>query len=370
MRKPRRVFGGNTGTGIWWRKRRLPDELDPVAAGAAAVTTADPAGIVTAPEEGPATTTGAGPGSGGIISDDEVLIGWDDDLCRPIYRHHNGGSKGGTFGCEEEGGEEEGGDAECETLQHERDDGTKRDRNSMPNEGDTPDMRPLPLQPPAESMAKQKRRATKTFANRHQRPLTLIHLMMQGGFLGSPSSTEGTDEIVSATPPSKRSRIIEAPALSTLGSGETLQQLPSPRRVSVPSLRGTVRAGSSSKTHSAVNGPDGLFDFEFDGGPRQTPSSSVANSHASLERARDYFAHLDRTQALTLDASSSPPVSSKITRTSRRADLSSPRFTKEYRAYAEASVASGVPPLSVQDYSSSRRLHFRKKELFDGFLDG
>ena len=109
--------------------------------------------------------------------------------------------------------------------------------------------------------------------------------------------------------------------------------------------------------------------------PKKSRLPRPSSEDPSLEKAREYFAKLDQTQALTLDATRSPPVSSKVTRTRRKTNLAScPGLHKEYEAYAKVMQAdepnSGISPLSLQDYASSRKLHFQNKgQLVDGFLD-
>lgn len=96
----------------------------------------------------------------------------------------------------------------------------------------------------------------------------------------------------------------------------------------------------------------------------------LQNDEATLQKAKQFFEQLDATQSLNVDRSQSSPLSSsKITRTSHKMNLTSPRIQREYQAYAKASRESEVTPWSIRTYASSRRDFFRKRELFDGFLD-
>jgi hypothetical protein len=101
-------------------------------------------------------------------------------------------------------------------------------------------------------------------------------------------------------------------------------------------------------------------------------TKKLKNEALALDRAREYFETLDKTQRLIVEATTPSPArfSSKITRTTRRVDLASPRINREYETYVTNSIACGVSPLPLQDYASSRKLHFQSKnELFDGFFD-
>jgi hypothetical protein len=397
MRKPRQAFGGKTGTGIWWRERTLPDEDDPAAVSDAPTTNRNSnisdiqveealatseTGLKGAADSTVAVASSIRPNNGlsgtMIISDDEILVEWDEDLCRPIYRHQKDrndkimSSYANNGVRDKEDDHVEARHQHGSTVPHHHNYGTSRSPFFAP-EGEGFENHPLALAPPAvftHNKVKHKRFATKTFANRRQRPLTFIQLME----VESPCSPCSTSDDVegkaeSETPTAKRSRIVPSASVTIPAQREVPQQ-PTLRLVSVSTEKGPTQTAHPSHTHSAVNSPEDIFEFVSEDGAGQTPSCSVPNPHSSLERARNYFAKLDQTQSLTLDASSSPAVSSRVTRTSRRADLSSPRFKNEYHAYAKESAASGVPPLTIQDYASSRREHFRKKELFDGFLDG
>jgi SUMO ligase MMS21 Smc5/6 complex component len=98
--------------------------------------------------------------------------------------------------------------------------------------------------------------------------------------------------------------------------------------------------------------------------------SDAPNPRSSLDDARIYFAELDQTQPLKLDCSQSPVLSSKITRTIRGVDLTSPGLQTDYETYVEVTVGSGVSPLPIEQFVSSRRMNMRKRgDLFDGFLD-
>jgi hypothetical protein len=92
--------------------------------------------------------------------------------------------------------------------------------------------------------------------------------------------------------------------------------------------------------------------------------------NTSLLEARAFFERLDATQELKCDSSETPQVSSKAFRTSRNLHLSSPGISKEYQAYARASNESGVTPLSIKEYAVNRSGFFRRRDLFEGFLDG
>lgn len=97
----------------------------------------------------------------------------------------------------------------------------------------------------------------------------------------------------------------------------------------------------------------------------------LPKEEAKLQKQRQFFEQLDATQSLTIDNSiMASPHHSKIVRTSYKVNLQSPTIQAEYSAYSKALVETGVSPCSMETFAANRRDVFRKRELFDGFLDG
>lgn len=368
----KRSFGGQSGIGIWWRKRSDPasilseedddDANDEVRnlnfSSDASASSTDPSdeGTSGVAEEPPtkrkkvASAINKAPSSSLFMADEGPILGWDDDLCRPIY--HRNESYRDPINTIDSFDEElvravssgDTGVAECaetdvstEVVDEDLSKGTQDD--SISTSPSAPAVnQDNPTSDVGERIGDESFRIptlkkTRTFGDRgrRRRPLSLI--LMQDD-----------DE--------------EAPMI--------LEQ--NPRRVSVESSEDIAPAGEQ-EVRSDATIEEGTKQ------PKKTRKSKRRSNDPSnsLERAREYFANLDQTQALTLDAASSPPVSSRVTRTSRRTNLASPGMQEQYKAYVESIAGdgtSGISPLSIEDYASSRKLHFESKgKLVDGFLD-
>ncbi len=371
----KRSFGGQSGIGIWWRKRSAPasvlsEEDDDNDADNqirklelscdASVSSVDPNGEGTSgiTEEPPTkkkrvvSATKNASSLSLLMADEEPILGWDDDLCRPIY--HRNESYCGPINTIDSFDEElvravssgDTGVAECaetdistEVVDEDLSKGSQDDSTSLSPSAPTQHESSI-----AESQENIESgfdgsfripalKKTRTFGDRgrRRRPLSLI--LMQD------------DDEENSMALEQRSRRV-----SVESSSET-----------APS--GELRVASDTTGEEATPQPK-----------KERKSKRRSNDPSkSLEKAREYFANLDQTQALTLDATSSPPVSSRVTRTSRRTNLASPGMQEEYKAYVESMAGdgtSGVSPLSIEDYASSRKLHFESKgKLVDGFLD-
>ena len=370
----RRSFGGQSGIGIWWRKRSVPasilsEEEDDDAnneirnlefSSDASVSSIDPrdegtSGIAEEPPTKKKRVTSAtkkAPSSSLFMADEEPILGWDDDLCRPIY--HRNESYRDPINTIDSFDEElvravssgDTGVAECaetdistEVVDEDLSKSSQDDSILMSPSAPTEDESST-----AESQENIERvvdgsfripslKKTRTFGDRSRRRRPLSLILMQDDDEETPMTMEQGSRRVSV----ESSADIAPTEEQKIASDATIEEAtPQPKK------------GRRSKRRS------------------NDPSKS-------LEKAREYFANLDQTQALTLDATSSPPVSSRVTRTSRRTNLASPGMQEEYKAYVESMAGdgtSGISPLSIEDYASSRKLHFESKgKLVDGFLD-
>ncbi len=339
----RKSFGGQKGIGIWWRKSSSPtsilseedDEIGVETRNRVQSSDASTASVSSSTEE-PLTKKKKGESaskkalSPGIrTADDSPMIGWDDDLCRPIY--HRSENHNYTIALVDSFDDElvravsssDTGLAEANETDTSTEviDGDSLEATENDEEESAAD---APFRIPVLS-----RKRNRTFGNRakRQRPLSLI--------------LTHDDE--------------EAPLTHDRDA----------RRVSLEAL--TVPARTEEEVISDTQTEEQPKKGRRSKKPRSNDSSN------SLEKAREYFANLDQTQPLTLDATLSPAVSSRVTRTRRKTNLNSPGITRKYKAYAESIAgdgSSGISPLSMKDYVSSRKLHFESKgELADGFLD-
>jgi hypothetical protein len=97
------------------------------------------------------------------------------------------------------------------------------------------------------------------------------------------------------------------------------------------------------------------------------PLVGQPSSSTSLDAAKAFFERLDSQQKLTLDASDTPGKA--CVRTRRAIHVQSHGIRQEYEQYAAATKASGVDPLSMEQYARNRVAFFRTGDMFDGFLD-
>jgi hypothetical protein len=109
----------------------------------------------------------------------------------------------------------------------------------------------------------------------------------------------------------------------------------------------------------------GLTELDFD--DSCVPLVGQPSSSTSLDAAKAFFERLDSQQKLTLDASDTPGRA--CVRTRRAVHVQSDGIRKEYEHYAAATKASGVDPLSMEQYARNRAAFFRTGDMFDGFLD-
>ncbi len=249
-----------------------------------------------------------------LLVDD--VVKWDESLARPIYRRHS---------------------IVCENQITSSSEDTDEDNTFLPSTERHNTER--------SSITTTRKKNKKTFGGRSRRPLSLllsqdnlsqISVMMQDS---KPSGSETRGSKVNSN------------------SDDTSRQSTEMSSTNVPDSDSTYRCN-----------PD-VFDFvnNEEPTPSTTPQRPTANS--SIEQAKKYFAHLDSSCHLHMDSSASPTPHRSVIRTTRKIQLSSPGFIKEYSKYAQATQELGISPLKTVEYAKSRRRFFRKTELFDGFVD-
>jgi hypothetical protein len=246
-----------------------------------------------------------------------IVVGWDDELCRPIYyrRPHSNGNE------TTRDGDTSTVSGYCEVVDEE----VKANDNDNKRNMDT-------------FSIPTTRKRVKTFGNRsrHQRPLSLA---LSQEVCDVDVDVDGTEE------EEKDEQQHETPMTAAATTTTTTQQ--ESRRVSLE-FTDSIRS-------------------ENDKAEKTRRRSKKRSSSGQLDRAREYFNRLDETQQLTLDSALSPVRTSKITRTRRKTNFTSPGINREYEAYSKSSVSSGVPPLSIKDFASMRKL--KTGPIVDGFFD-
>ena len=359
---------------------------------------------------------------------DDVQMGWDDDLCRPIYYHgsqttssppplesaHDSDSDDFEGRGEEESMEGESID------EHERDvsvdlptfqssssllgtsGGTSNERDIDGDDDDDDEEDDLSVEEEEETMpaVKKRRRNQQTFGRQRSKRRAIASLIVMDDHeseeedistsLSSPGSepkptttnfltekNEDRQEQNNELNPARR--VSTSPLRSHLTNGDAVDDANKTKistfdfiaedSVDEPSSSVTKTIQSRKGKKNTVNRV--LVTSRKIGGHKSASSYHDApNPRSSLDDARDYFAKLDQTHPLTLDNSETPVVSSRITRTIRGVDLTSPGLHVDYESYVEATVDSGVTPLPIEHFASSRRMNLRQRgDLFDGFLD-
>jgi len=382
----RKSFGGQSGIGIYWRKRSAPtsvpaeveDDSDREKQSKYLSDVSSPGSTDddnascnvdasrSSKKQKVASEAATPPALLHCTADESPVVGWDDDLCRPIYQHDRvstgnendndliravssgdgeiakateiddassdeevTGSLNAVNACSDEDNNGIGIDSIAS-------DDTRKSRKVTAKDSDDSS---VSFQVPVLS-----RKRTRTFGNRRQRqrPLSLMLIQEEEALpitLNQKSrrvSLESSTESASM----KEEKVCDAGA-ETVGNGQ--------------------QSCSQAKENRAETKES------------KKRKQRKLQSDAKLEKAREYFKDLDNTQTLTLDDALSPPVSSRVTRTHRRINLSSPGINREYQSYVEAIVGDGdsdILPLSIRDYASSRKLHYESKgEIVDGFLD-
>lgn len=95
------------------------------------------------------------------------------------------------------------------------------------------------------------------------------------------------------------------------------------------------------------------------------------SSTTSVAAAKAFFDRLDAIE-LQLDVSETPDIhiQKECGRSKRPVDLNDGDLLHEYEGYSDASLESGVTPISLVEYAENQWHCFRRHKMFDGFLDG
>jgi hypothetical protein len=445
----RKSFGGQSGIGIWWRKRSYPtsvavpaeedeeertqDDLsnDPSTTELDTTSEDDNPNSNTIEEPRPAemkrkkkayasTSEISSPPSNYLrTSKEATILGWDDDLCRPIYHHQHrvdatatattattsddslfdtseelvravSSGDSGVAEASETDVSTDAVDDESSCLEGEKGDvctdsvailpavaannkKPKAHRRASSSTASDEDEDEVSFRIPSLSRI----RTTRTFGNRgkRRRPLSLI--------LTQEQEAEAETDTTPMTVVDRGSRRISLESVSK-DADEVEHRDSGSDSDEVGRMTPPTDHESSNQKQSKTKRQR-----------RSKKPQSDSNNSNSLEKAREYFANLDQTQPLVLEyATTSPPVSSRVTRTHRKTNLASPGINRAYKAYAKSiagigsgsgnrngngesngnangdSSGPGLSPLSIRDYASSRQLHFQNKgEIVDGFLD-
>jgi hypothetical protein len=432
-RPKRSSFGGKNG--IWWTAKGLMPRSSEDG-----TTATEEVPLSASNNSGGGGGSGSGSGSSGsqkrshssstTTGTTAQVIGWDDDLCRPIYSIV-------SDGCLEDSSKDDDGDGDA--LNNNDDDGDDDDDPSL--ERRRKRMKQKKKQKKEEkiqilqkvSVVPAKR--TATFGDRPRRSLALCLLDAGVGDIcwSSPEQQQQQQQQHKHKRQNKTEDLGLLSSPDTPLAGTSSPAFPSsPRRISLDpaeddtsngSGRGaevssstsptTTTSSTSTSTNARGGGQDGEeeedgllahLDFVASSPEKKTAAAAAASKKGKdaelptpLRKAKEYFANLDATHKLTIcntndnnnnnisnnsledddnhdedhnnNNSHNNNRSSRVIRTSHKANLSSPGLTKEYGDYSEATRGLGVSPLPIREYAKSRRDFFRKGELFNGFLD-
>jgi len=404
LKKPlplrRKSFGGQT-LGIFWRKRTSTPTTTSLSAEAdekqAKKRNNDICGDVKSKEEQNKKRKNSKVNRSLLRQETPVtnteearIIGWDDILCRPIYYrpcHGNdcdASTVSGHSGMEEE--VDSGSERKTETAEsHVRHvtDSSLDFNECYPTEDNDNIKSNYVVNDPYETdidysiesfkpFSVPTRKKAKTFGSRglHRRPLSLT-------LIQEDCNVDDTKEEKNEEQDTHKNTA----ATTTIHRGSRRVSLEFMESNSHRAKNDGIRFDSSNKNNSELHNDTPAFrigNSSLDSNRKTCPRSHKwsssdgegfpPNPQSSLDRARDYFSHLDKTQPLlTFDSALSPAISSKITRTRRKTNFTSPGINRNYQAYSKSSVHSGVTPLSIKDFASMRKL--KNGQIVDGFFD-
>ncbi|CAJ1942532.1 unnamed protein product [Cylindrotheca closterium] len=315
--KRRRSFGGKNG--VWWSRRRTPKTNNSDTPTSHSSSHGDDGDDGDSPKQS---------------SPNDAGIEWDEDLCRPIYRTKTTAPPGSILSDGNHGGDES---IESSSLEDDGDD----DASPTPS---SPTSSRLPQKnKSSDSISKRlwmkaPVKRNKSFGTRKRAYSFLLH---------EPSSSSSSN---SSSPLASQQDSVESSSNASTSASTTLSF-----------SEAAATAASDIKPPNNNNNNNNK--------KKRRPRRVLQKDEATLQKAKQFFEQLDA-ERLTVDSAQSPPLASKVTRTSYKVNLQSPRLKREYKAYSMASKESGVTPWSMEIYASCRREYFRKRELFDGFLDG
>ncbi|KAG7360147.1 hypothetical protein IV203_035246 [Nitzschia inconspicua] len=331
-RRPRQTFGGQTGTGIWWRKRFAELEtldngndvapllsVDDVSSEDNSVSeekelndpfsaTVGRCQVLDSEEEEIGNYVKISSSPTAMPTSDfhqhnsqlQQSIGWDDDLCRPIYYQHS------DLVVSSEGDDDSDGTVENEDEQQHEEEAEEIHKT---NEDIKKDLLPLPFV----SVPKKSHKKQRTYGDRKAvRPPFSLVLSRQDCF--SPEQKEAKKEETVEDQDGKGKRTSKRRFATTKTMPhpmDSLVGLPSPQNsnhVSTPQKNRRVSTSPDMDNDKVAHGT-GQDIFAFD----TTKSTNQAKKRARLERSlireRDFFKELDKTQKLNVEDAASTPTS-------------------------------------------------------------
>lgn len=313
----------------------------------------------------------------------QVIIGWDDKRCRPIYRE-SAASSSGTCSTTASTSTINNSDDETEARD---DDGSRKEDCSDEEDVDTGE--------PTSSVLVTNTNKTETLrknraygSRKRVSNLSSCHDIMevqQRKRQHVTNKKKTTLDAASMMTPSTNSRMtfdLETP--QTLGLGDNIcdalnsDTKATPRDFgasndSTVAFKTTRPAKKEKKSASLAMKPKNtkqrklpaLAQLDFIDEQVSQPSSTT-----SLAAARAFFERLDAQQTLILDTSDTPVGKKKCIRTRRAISVEgNDGLQKEYQDYVAATRATGVEPLSLEQYAVNRSAFFRG-DMYEGFLNG
>lgn len=306
------------------------------------------------------------------------LIGWDESLCRPIYYRRpdlndcdvstvSGASK--SLMEAEQRAEKQvnnmnvSSDNVNDRFHHNGESKVfQRCHNDADADADADRCRYLKIESFKKTIPVLSRIRAKTFASRDRHPRRPLSLVL--------TQDESNGDVNNET---QEKRCREQNRNVTAAAVKMTDQRCS--RFSAKKSVGALGRTSSKKQRNDNRNSSDIAtakeSFEYTDSSRQHEGGRIVlNPKLSLERARDYFYQLDKTQPLlTLDSAVSPHISGKVTRTIRKTNFASPGIQRQYLAYSKSSVNSDITPLSIKDFASMRKLKKSSGQILDGFFD-
>jgi len=365
MAKPRgeprdRAFGGKAG--IWLKKRKqsvandVPSKqhkVTPQSVDAGSLVASN--GKVGVPQ----LTTTSYPAK-------RIVVGWDDVRCRPIYKKTSSGASTSSTSVDETDDDES-----VEGVKEARDDVSNREDCTME------DYRAVQssLLVCSSSSNDAESRKTREYGSRKRRA-NLMHTSHDISKLKRqhvPKKKESFPVASFMTPSINRMSFDLATPQTGLGNicaalnseikATPLDPLVSDdhKKVSKQPKKGLLIKRKKATQQAMPS----LAQLDFVDENVRQPSSTT-----SLAAAKAFFERLDAQQKLTLDASGTPVMQGKrCVRTRRAIHIESDSLREEYQEYAAATKATGIEPLSVEQYAVNRSAFFRTGDMYDGFLD-
>jgi hypothetical protein len=304
-----------------------------------------------------------------------TVIGWDDERCRPIYKETSPASTSSG---------DEGDDEAMETTKEARDDSSDRDEGSDKDNDCSVVVPSVLMQARGDNESRKTRaygsrkRKANSLSSHHDTKPKRQHVPKKEtvacASMLTPSMNRTTFDL--ATPQTALGSICAALNSDTkatpldslvVSDGNALSDKatkPTKEKKGPNFAVKRKKKNASAKQQHAALPSLATLDFTDE-------NVSQPSSNTSLAAARAFFERLDAQQTLTLDSSGTPLAQGKkCVRTRRAITTQSDSLREEYEQYASATKATGVEPLSLEQYAVNRSAFFRTGDMYDGFLDG